>query len=373
MRDRIRALFPVTKYQIYFNHASNGPLSRPAREALEADLELYSRQADFDLSEYFRRLERARTAVAGLLSADPEEIAFTPSTSYGIYIALRNLFLEKGDRILVMDEVFPTVRCCVDQNYPQVECRYLKFGGEDPVKVIRSHLTRKTRAVVVDWVNFFTGEVLDLDRLGEYLAARNVKFVVDGMQGLGALKIDVHKTPMDFLAGGGNKWLFSTQGIGYLYVNRKNFRTLKNTPTGWLGLNWPNFENYDKMPRIQSDARRFEMGTRNALGCHALKVNIGILKDFGLERVEVKIQKVISVLRRGLADLGYEILTPAQGRQSGIITARPKADPAALYKKLTANRVVLSLRNRALRFSPHFYNNEAEARKVIALLSKTVK
>jgi selenocysteine lyase/cysteine desulfurase len=167
MRDRIRSLFPVTRFHIYFNHASNGPLSLPAREALEADLKLYSRQADYDLPEYFRRLKQARTAVAGFLGADPEEIAFTSSTSYGIYIALCNLTLEKGDRILIMDEVFPTVRCCVDQNYPHVERRYLKFGGEDPVKVVRNHLTRKTRAVVVDWVNFFTGEVLDLDRLGK--------------------------------------------------------------------------------------------------------------------------------------------------------------------------------------------------------------
>lgn len=373
MRDRIRSLFPVTRYHIYFNHASNGPLSLPAREALKADLELYSRQADYDLPEYFARLERARTAVAGLINADPEEIAFTSSTSYGVYIALRNLNLERGDRILVMDEVFPTVRCCVDQNYPSVDRQYVKFGGRDPIEVVRGRLTRKTRAVVVDWVNFFTGEVLDLDRLGKYLCARGIKFVVDGMQGLGALKIDVRKTPMDFLAGGGNKWLFSTQGIGYLYINRRNFRALKKTPTGWLGLDWPNFEKYDKMPPIRKDARRFEMGTRNALGCHALTVNIGILKAYGFDRVEAKIQEVKSLLRRGLTGLDYEILTPAQGRQSGIITARLKADPAALYKKLTAKKVVLSLRNRALRFSPHFYNNEAEARKVVAMLSKTVK
>jgi len=372
MRDRIRSLFPVTRLHIYFNHASNGPLSLPARKALVADLELYSRQADYDLPEYFARLDRARNAVAGLLGADPEEIAFTSSTSYGLYIALRNLSLERGDRVLVMDEVFPTVRCCVDQNYPHVERKYVRFGGEDPVAVVRKHLTRKTRAVIVDWVNFFTGEVLDLDRLGKYLAARHVKFVVDGMQGLGALRIDVRKTPVDFLTGGGNKWLFSTQGIGYVYVNRKNFRTLKKTPTGWLGLDWPNFESFKKMPGIRNDARRFEMGTRNALGAHALTINIGILKAFGWDRVEVKIQAVKSLLRRGLAGLGYEILTPADGRQSGIITARPKADPAALYKRLTAHRVVLSLRNGALRFSPHFYNNQAEARKIIAILEDAV-
>jgi cysteine desulfurase/selenocysteine lyase len=368
MLARIRSLFPVTREKIYFNHASNGPLSRPARQALIEDLRLYSRQADYDLPEYFRRLEKARTTVASLVGANPEEITFTPSTSYGVFVALCNLNLERGDRLLVMDEVFPTVRCCVDQNYPHVDRRYVKFGGRDPIDAVRGHLTRKTRAVVVDWVNFFTGEVLDLDRLGKYLASRRVKFVVDGMQGLGALKIDVRKTPVDFMAGGGNKWLFSTQGIGYLYVNRKNFRDLKRTPTGWLGLDWPNFDSYKKMPPIRNDARRFEMGTRNALGAHALTINIGILEKFGLDRVEAKIQEVKSSLRRGLTELGYEILTPANGRQSGIITARPKGDPAMLYKLLTANRVVLSLRNQALRFSPHFYNNAAEARKVIAIL-----
>lgn len=310
--------------------------------------------------------------MAGLIDAEPDEIAFTSSTSHGLYIALRNVNIGRGDRVLVMDEVFPSVRCCVDQNFPHAERVYVKFCGRDPVEAVRKHITNRTRAVILDWVQFFTGEVMDLDRLGKYLWARNVKFVVDGIQGVGALRFDVRKTPVDFLAGGGNKWLFSPQGTGYLYVNRRNFNSLRCTPTGWLGRDWPNFENFRTLPSLLKDARLFEMGTRNALGTHALAVNVDILRRYGRDRVEAKIRTLKKNLRRGLVGLGFDILTPATGRQSGIITARPRGDPTRLYKLLAANRVVVALRNGALRFSPHFYNNQAEVDKIIAIIGKTI-
>ncbi len=370
--DPIRRLFPVTRYHVYVNHASNGPISLPARRALEADLKLFSRQADYDLPEYFRRLDQARAMAAGFIGADPEEIAFTSSTSYGVYIALCSLPLETTDQVVVMDEVFPTVRCCVDQNLSNTRQVYVKFGGRDPIEAVRPHLTKRTRAVVVDWINYFTGEVLDLDRLGKFLAGRSIRFVVDAMQGLGCLQLDVGKTPMDFMAVGGNKWLFSGQGTGFLYVNRKVFKTLRFAPTGWLSRQWLNFENFHRLPPLYRDARRFEMGTRNALGAHALAVNIGILRKYGLDRVEAKVGSIVTKLRRGLSDLGYEILTPTAVRMSGIITARPPENTAAVYRRLTEQGVILSLRNNALRFSPHFYNNEADVEKILRIIKDSM-
>lgn len=370
--NKYRRLFPVTRELIYFNHASNGPLSLPARQALEADLKLYSRQADFPVREYFQRLEQARAAIARLLSADADEIAFTANTSHGIYLALCSLSLTHGDRVIIMDEVFPTVRCCVDQNWPGIQRVYIRFRGRDPVAAVKPFINKRTRAVIVDWVNYFTGEVLDLDRLSSFLAERSVRFVVDGMQGVGALKLNLRKTSVDFLATGGSKWLFSGQGIGFLYVNRKNFKRLAGAPTGWLGRQWRDFTNINDLPALYPDARRFEMGTRNALLTHALAVNARLLQQCGMDKVENRIRELVTALRQSLTSMGCSILTPAGGRVSGILTAVPPCAVTRVYRHLTRHRVALSLRNQALRFSPHFYNHEDEIREIIRIMKQAL-
>ena len=60
---------------------------------------------------------------------------------------------------------------------------------------------------------------------------------------------------------------------------------------------------------------------------------------------------------------------------SGITTFfRAGADVAALHEKLLAGNVVASLRmdragQRYLRFSPHYYNTDAELQRAVELLS----
>ena len=59
---------------------------------------------------------------------------------------------------------------------------------------------------------------------------------------------------------------------------------------------------------------------------------------------------------------------------SGIVTFfKPGADMGALHAKLTENKVVASLRvdragQRYIRFSPHYYNTDAELQRAVELL-----
>ena len=39
-------------------------------------------------------------------------------------------------------------------------------------------------------------------------------FFVDAIQGLGVLPLDVQRTPIDFLAADGHKWLLGPEGAG---------------------------------------------------------------------------------------------------------------------------------------------------------------
>ncbi len=366
---KIRQLFPITKNKIYLNHASTGPMSINAKKAIEECIKVYQSQAEFDFETYFEKLRTSRKLFAKLINAEPEEVTFTHNTSEGIYIALINLPLKEGDEIIVMNEVFPAVRYVVQYNLPGINKKFVNLCGNDPVKILRKNITRKTRAVVLDHTQFFTGEMIDLFLLSEFLRNKGIYLIVDGIQSVGAIKIDTKKISIDFLSSGGGKWLFGPGGAGFLYVNKRNFKILKGLHTGWLGVDWKSFENFEISPPLFDDARMFEMGTRNVIGISGLTEHIKILLEFGLQNIEKRVRKLKNQLREGFEKLRIPVITPEKEPQSGIITIKPE-NPRKLHKHLSDNKIVISLRNNCLRFSPHFYNTEEEIEMVLDVMSK---
>jgi cysteine desulfurase/selenocysteine lyase len=362
---RYRTLFPITERSVYFNHAGTGPMSVPAQQAIQKCIDTYSSKAEFGIDEYFSLVNEARGNVAHFINANAEEITFTHNTSEGIYIALMNLALKPGDEIIVMSEVFPAVRYIVDHNLPGISKKYVTFSGRDPVEVIRKNIHARSRAVVVDHVQFLSGEVLDLVALSRYTREKGIYLVVDGIQAIGAMEYDAKQLDLDFMACGSAKWLFGPSGTGFLYVNKRNFQHIQTMHSGWLGADWPGFEDIALEPPLYPDARKYELGTRNIMGISALSANVNILLQFHMKHVHERIAKLKTRLRRFFEDSQYEIITPKLGLQSGIISCRKTADMRELYNKLQESGIIVSLRNGYLRFSPHFYNTEEEVDGII--------
>ncbi len=363
----VRRLFPITERSIYVNHAATGPMSVPAQKAVEECLEVYSQQSEFQLDRYVAKVQTARELIAALIGAEPEEITLTHNTSEGIYIALINLPLNQGDRILVMDEVFPAVRYVVDNNLPLLDKKYISFRGKDPIGVVKHHLDKKVKAVVVDFAQYLSGEMIDLKSLGQFLQREGIYLVVDGIQAIGAVDYNVNQADVDFLACGAAKWLFGPSGAGFLYVNKRHFGSLKRLHTGWLGAEWGNFEDCTLRPRLYEDARMFEQGTRNIMGISAFSENIKILLQYGLDNIQKQILETKDALRKRFKELKLEIVTPEYGQQSGIISIRSN-NAKSLYCLLAEKKIVISLRSGCLRFSPHFYNTQDEVEQIFRVL-----
>jgi cysteine desulfurase/selenocysteine lyase len=365
-----RQLFPVTERSVYFNHAGTGPLSIPARKIIQQCLAVYAARAEFKTDEYFERIAACRAQVARFIDAEPQEIVFTHNTSQGIYIALMNIPFTAGDKLIVMDEVFPAARYIVDHNFPQVEKIYVRFSGKDPVDVLQPHLRSGVRAVVLDWGQYLSGEMVDLDRLSGYMRDHGIFLVVDGIQTIGAVPFSAQKTDVDFLACGAAKWLFGPSGAGFLYVNKRTFSTLNRVHTGWLGAQWQDFSDCQIRPSLYDDARMFELGTRNVIGISALAENMHMLHAFGMDHVYEHVSALKTRLHDGFEELGFDIITPARGKQSGIITIKPRERAAELYERLVDNDIIVSLRSDCLRFSPHFYNTQQETEAILKILKQ---
>lgn len=364
----IRKEFRVTERFIYFNHASTGVIPESSVEVMKKVMEDYSRTGYPGKNYQDEILIDCREDISELLNCRAENIAFTLDTSHGIYIALLNVPLSPGDEVLVMEECFPAAKFIAERNFPGVNVRYVPFSGKEPVNAVKDFMREEVRAVVLDQVQYFTGERTELEELSGYLKENNTFLVVDGIQAVGSVEVNVKKENIDILACGGPKWLNGPQGIGFIYVSDDVLSELRGVHTGWLGAHWENYTSFDKLPESYEDARRFELGTRNIVDIAGLSESIKIINEFKIKNIEEKIKELNRFLSEGLKSKGYNILTP-ENRNAGILTAVPDNESSEdIYHQLEEKNIILSLRNDALRFSPHFYNTREEVEKILEVI-----
>jgi len=105
--DEGRALFPVLERLAYLNAGTFGPLARPTAAAVQEQLDADLAEGRFG-KEYFERMldlrKQARVVLAGLVGAEPEQIALTGSTTDGCNIVLAGLDLQPEDEIVTTTE-----------------------------------------------------------------------------------------------------------------------------------------------------------------------------------------------------------------------------------------------------------------------------
>jgi selenocysteine lyase/cysteine desulfurase len=96
-----------------------------------------------------------------------------------------------------------------------------------------------------------------------------------------------------------------------------------------------------------------------------LEAAIDLLTDVGIETVQDRILQTVRQLREGLVSRGWRITTP-EPIASGILAAvPPSSDSRKMAKALEERGVIVAPREGAVRFSPHFYNDEAEVARIL--------
>lgn len=366
----IPRLFPLTRDTIYFNHASSSPLPLPARERMKTLIdELASGDRPWDF--WSTELSEFRSQSAGLLGARPGEIGFIPNTSTGLLIALYSIPWQKNDNIVCMKDGFPANIVPWTNSLPEVEKRKVGIEGDTPLEDrILDAVDGHTRAVAIDWVDFFTGYRIDLKKVGDFCNAKGIFLVVDGIQGCGALELDLSKAHVDFFAAGSAKWLLGPVGAGILYVNAETMPRLKPAFEGWMSLSWKDFNIFDPLPPRKEGAGRFEPGSYPGVPLVGLIQNLRLINEVGISEIETRILRIRGLLLEGLRELGARIISPIdEGHASGILTFLfEDKDSNELFDKLTDARIIVSLRKGAIRLSPHFYNTVEETGKVLEVI-----
>jgi selenocysteine lyase/cysteine desulfurase len=260
-----RSNFKKKNVMIYFDNAATS-FPKP-KEVLEAILKILStagnpgrgaHQLSIDSGEI---IFSARVAVAKLFSVkNPMHIIFTSGATEALNLAIQGL-IKNGDQVVTTHFEHNSV------------IRTLHAIGAEVILTddLKSAITKKTRAVIVNHASNVTGVVQDLE-VGKFCKEQGILFIVDAAQTSGIIPISMDN--IDLLAFSGHKGMNGPMGTGGLVIN-DHFDYKKIKPLKYGGTGSKSTESYQ--PDFLPDM--FESGTPNVPGIAGLLTGINSIKE----------------------------------------------------------------------------------------------
>jgi selenocysteine lyase/cysteine desulfurase len=352
--------FPLDPQLIYLNHAAVSPWPRRTEHAVRLFAEENLNRGSHNYPQWMEIESQLREQCRALLNAQSRtDIALLKNTSEALSVVAHGLHWRSGDNVVISDQEFPSNRIVWESLAAQgVETRQADLASAaSPEEALYALADSSTRLLAISSVQYASGLRMNLNRLGDFCKEHGILLCVDAIQSLGALPMDVQACNADFVMADGHKWLLAPEGCAVFYSRPEAREQLTLHQYGWHMVE----EHLDFSRRdwqVAKDARRFECGSPNMLGIHALSASLSLIAEVGMDEVAKRVLANSEFLMDTLAAIpGINLLTPREaGRYGGIVTFRHRhKDPAELYSQLMARNIMCAQRGGGVRFSPHFY------------------
>ena len=357
--DDLTREFPLTANIGYLNHAAVGPWPQRTADAVSR----FARENAVCGAMHYARWVAVETALrhqlARLINApSPDDIALLKNTSEALSVVAYGIDWQPGDNIVCARQEFPSNKIVWESlSCHGVDIRWVDLSGrDDPEAALLAAIDARTRLLTVSSVQYADGLRLDLARLGAQCRRRGILYNVDVIQSLGAAPLDVQKIGADFVMADGHKWLLAPEGLALFYCRAEVRPQLKLYQYGWhMTAEFDDFQAPHWHPA--ESARRFECGSPNMTGIHALHASVSLLLETGLEKIEALVKEKTGYLIAAFQEHpALQLHTPRHAdRHLGIVTVSLKSgNNAALHHYLRQHDIITALRG-GVRFSPHFY------------------
>jgi selenocysteine lyase/cysteine desulfurase len=370
-----KAAFPICQNKIFMAHAAVTALPRVVADAIVGFTEKSAANFE-DFREILKMFQQTRAAAARLIGSSSDEVALIGPTSLGLSLFANGLDWQKDDEVICYLDDYPAnVYPWLNLRSRGVNVRLLEpaVPGAITPELVAASITSKTRLVALASCNFLSGYRIDINAIGRFLRERKILFSLDAIQTLGAFPTTVEY--VDFLSADAHKWMLGPPAIGIVYVRRECFDLCRPTLLGSWNVKAPGFVAQEEI-EFQPTAQRYEPGAMNTIGIAGMRAGIDLLLEIGIDRIAERILSLRERLVNGLQQFGFEIVGQATGSNaSGIVTvSHPQRNLPALFEQLGRADIVCSLRQdrqsrHYLRFSPHFYNTEAEVDRVLDVVA----
>jgi selenocysteine lyase/cysteine desulfurase len=364
----------------YLNLAGQSPMPKVSLRAIQSAIDDKKYPHHRTDSVFYEVPNRIRANIAQLIGAKSEEIALTTGASAGVTAVAYALDWKRDDEVIVAAKEFPLQYTIWKPMEERVGLKVKIVSPRDrflDADDLIGALTPKTRLVSVSHVRFDDGSLLDAKRLAAACHAQGALLLLDVSQSCGAIPMNVRELGADFIVCAGYKWLFGPFGAGFFWIKHELLSSVLPAPFYWMAV--AGSDNFAKLdfanPRPEDSAKRWDAPE------WASYFNFNLAGfDASLEFVLRMRAETVERHNRGLIELMFARLpkdrcVPASPLDAakrgpyGCFAARTPEKTVALYHKLRAENVIVSLREGNIRVSPHLYNTERDIDRLIAVVT----
>jgi selenocysteine lyase/cysteine desulfurase len=377
----VRSSFDLPDQVAYLNCAYMGPVPLEAIEAGRLAVARKGRPWTFAVEDFFEPVEELRGLLAGLLHADVEGVAITPSVSYGLSVAANNLVLARDAVVVVLEGQFPSDVYCwrelARRSGGSVHTVAVPSDGDWTAAVLGDlgRLGDRAGVVSVPPCHWSDGAPLDLVAVGVACRRVGAAFVVDSTQWLGAAPFSVATVGADVVAGTTYKWLVGPYSLGFVWL-APHLRDGVPLEHNWIGRagsdDFAGLVNY--ADEYRPGARRYDMGeVSNFLLLPVATASLRLLASWGVEAISGHARLLTDRIAEGAAELGLGVAPPG-GRSPHLMGVRLHGtglDPSALAATLARDEVFVSVRGESVRVAAHAYNTVGDVDRLLASLATT--
>jgi selenocysteine lyase/cysteine desulfurase len=386
--DDIRADTPGCSARVHLNNAGASLMPAPVIDAITSQLALEASIGGYEAEvEAAPAIATAYESLAGLLSTETQNIAFTEHATASFVAALSSVRFQPGDVVL-------TTR----NDYVSNQIQYLALAERFGVEVVRApdapeggvdlHAMealihrRRPKLVAVTHIPTNSGLIQDVASIGTMCRAREVLYLVDGCQSVGQMPLDVRAIGCDFFSATARKYLRGPRGAGFLYVSDRVLDAgLHPLFPDLRGADWIAEDLFQPSP----DAKRFETWEFS----WGLVLGTGVAASYatslGLDAIRERAWSLAAALRDRLREMaGVRVLDHGPRLGATVTAAVAGWAPTALVAKLRARGINTTGQSRidavidydakgvdgALRVSPHYFNTDEELDTFVGALTE---
>src|SRR5882672_8342653 len=377
-----RALFEIPRQICYLNAASYSPLPLKTLEAGRAAVGRKGTPWALDAGFANAQHERARTAAARLIHAEPSDIALIPSISYGVATAAKLLTLARGTRVIVLEDdhsspvlewharaeaqgfAVETVRQPDDGDWTSAVLESIERSGAPPVSLAS-----------ISSVHWSDGGLIDVDKVGAALRRRGTAFLIDATQSAGVLAMDLKRLDPDFVMFPTYKWVLGPYGRASLYVAKRhqNGIPLEQTSAGRRNVRAENAVYFTDLSYVP-DARRFDMGERDHfISMEMASIGMEMVAEWGAPAIMQRLTMLTERIAQAVRGIGVSVPEPRLRAPHILSLAFKGGMPAGLVEGLANDGVYVAPRLGRMRISPHVYNDEADVDRFVEVLTQRLR
>ena len=376
--EKSRFLLPENEH--YLNCAYLSPVTREIENAALDAMAFMRRPSTITTDMFFRTADEIRAEFGQIIGTpDQSTVAILPSVSYGIATVAKNTPIHNGQRIVVIEEQFPSNiyswKRLADERGAIVTTVASPRGHENRAALwnerILAAIDHRTAVVALPHAHWTDGTRFDVEMIGRRAREVGALFVIDGSQSVGAVPIDVQSVKPDALICAGYKWLFGPYSVCLGYFGP---RLLNGIPLeeNWIARegseNFAGLVNYQD--RYEPGAIRFDVGERsNFLLLPMMLAGLRQINEWGPGRIQDYCARLFEPALKELQQFGYQV-EEAGGRFSHLVGIRlpDTLSPDRLRTALVDGSVHVSVRGTAIRVSPHVYNDARDVEALVDIL-----